>query len=269
MNESELPGDAVPEESMSAESPQDEMPSVVVPDRADAPVSEITERFFKAIVAKVPIERIEELHLFSPLRSGGVETGIAVVAARVPAPVVVEEVAAPDTPEHQLEAELQDEHSHAMIDGEEVVEVVEFEEPSDDALIEKEIESATDESAIDDSATDEPVVDTIEVAADDDSPYATEVLHEIVEDAIEESIEYVAEETPAVAVERHTVYTARYRLVQKGPDRGKWEADVVDEADAPLITVEMVVRGVQRRAGEASETTRYTGSQIARALRLG
>ena len=26
---------------------------------------------------------------------------------------------------------------------------------------------------------------------------------------------------------RHTVYTARYRLVQKGPERGKWEADVV------------------------------------------
>lgn len=273
MNESELPGDAVPEESMSAESPQDEMPSVVVPDRADAPVSEITERFFKAIVAKVPIERIEELHLFSPLRSGGVETGIAVVAARVPAPVVVEEPAAPDTPEHQLEAELEDEHSHAMIDGEEVVEVVEFEEPSDDVLIEQEIESATesatDDIAANDGATDEPVADVIELAADDDSPYATEVLHEIVEDAIEESIEYVAEETPAVAVERHTVYTARYRLVQKGPDRGKWEADVVDEADAPLITVEMVVRGVQRRAGEASETTRYTGSQIARALRLG
>ena len=43
---------------------------------------------------------------------------------------------------------------------------------------------------------------------------------------------------------------------------------VVDEADAPLITVEMVVRGVQRRAGEASETTRYTGAQLARALRL-
>jgi hypothetical protein len=83
---------------------------------------------------------------------------------------------------------------------------------------------------------------------------------------MEESIEYVAEEP--LPVERHTVYTARYRLVQKGPDRGKWEASVVDEADAPLITVEMVVRGVQRRAGEASDTTRFTGAQIARALRI-
>jgi hypothetical protein len=99
-----------------------------------------------------------------------------------------------------------------------------------------------------------------------DSPYAPEALHEIVEDAIEESIDYVAEEP--LPVERHTVYTARYRLVQKGPDRGKWEASVVDEADAPLITVEMVVRGVQRRAGEASATTRYSGAQIARALRI-
>ena len=69
-------------------------------------------------------------------------------------------------------------------------------------------------------------------------------------------------------IERHTVYTARYRLVQKGPERGKWEADVVAEADAPLITVEMVVRGVQRRAGEESEILRYSAAQIARALRI-
>jgi len=67
---------------------------------------------------------------------------------------------------------------------------------------------------------------------------------------------------------RHTVYTARYRLVQKGPERGHWEAEVVAEAEAPLITVEMVVRGVQRRAGEESEILRYSAKQIARALRM-
>ena len=55
----------------------------VVTSRSDAPVSEVTERFLRAIIAKVPLERIEELHLFAPLRQGGVETGIAVVAARV------------------------------------------------------------------------------------------------------------------------------------------------------------------------------------------
>ncbi|MEI6739118.1 MAG: hypothetical protein WCK74_02280, partial [Gemmatimonadaceae bacterium] len=62
---------------------------LVVPDRADAPVSEITERFLRTVIAAIPLERIEELHLFSPLRQGGVETGIAVVAvtAATPAPV--------------------------------------------------------------------------------------------------------------------------------------------------------------------------------------
>jgi hypothetical protein len=67
---------------------------------------------------------------------------------------------------------------------------------------------------------------------------------------------------------RHTVYTARYRYVIKGPERGKWESNVKAEAEAPLITVETVVRGVQRRAGEDSEIVRYSAAQIARALRL-
>lgn len=56
--------------------------------------------------------------------------------------------------------------------------------------------------------------------------------------------------------ERHTVYTARYRLTIKGPERGKWELHVMEEADAPLLTVEMVVRGVQHRAGEGAEPER-------------
>jgi len=77
-----------------------------------------------------------------------------------------------------------------------------------------------------------------------------------------------AEEDLPARPERLTVYTARYRYVIKGPERGKWEASVVAEADAPLITVATVVRGVQRRAGEDSEIVRYTAAQIARALRM-
>ena len=204
--------------------------------QAQAPVS--------VLVAKVPIDRIEELHLFAPLRSGGVETGIAVVAARVPV-IVPAPVAQPEEQfEHALDAE-----TGSVVDVVEAIEVVE-------------------QSVVDDVASEHVVSESDEDASEPD-PYAPEELHAIVEEAIEASIEYRAEESPAVAVERHTVYTARYRLVQKGLNRGKWEADVVDEADAPLITVEMVVRGVQRRAGEASETTRYSGSQIARALRIG
>jgi hypothetical protein len=164
------------------------------PDRADAPVSEVTERFLRAIIAKVSLDRIEELHLFAPLRQGATETGIAVIAARAPI--------APSAPE------------------------------------------------ADPSPTESTPAPLVELA-DDQTDDLTRV------DAI-----------TSPAVHRHTVYTARYRLVLKGPDRGKWEAEVVDEADAPLITVEMVVRGVQRRAGEDTEILRYSGRQIARALRM-
>ena len=55
---------------------------------------------------------------------------------------------------------------------------------------------------------------------------------------------------------RHTVYTARYRLTLKGPERGRWELHVIEEADAPLLSVDLVVRGVQRRIGEGAEPER-------------
>lgn len=193
--------DTPDESSLNAES--DVMARVsAAPSRADAPVSEVTERFLRAIVATVPLERIEELHLFAPLRQGGVETGIAVVAARVPLPVPVV-VEAPEL----------------ALDGDDI-----------------EVIDAKD--------------DVLPAEASDDEPV----------DAAGEPL--------ATPIERHTVYTARYRLVLKGPERGRWESDIVAEADAPLLTVETVVRGVQRRAGEESEILLYSDRQIARALRL-
>ena len=65
---------------------------------------------------------------------------------------------------------------------------------------------------------------------------------------------------------RHVVYSARYRLVLKGPDRGRWETTVTAEADAPLAAVEAVVRGVLRRAGEDEEPERLTGDSFRQAL---
>jgi hypothetical protein len=64
---------------------------------------------------------------------------------------------------------------------------------------------------------------------------------------------------------RHTrleVYTARYRLTLKGPDRGKWDFAIQAEADAPLITVEKVVQGVQRRTGDAEGPEKLTGDEF-------
>jgi hypothetical protein len=70
-------------------------------------------------------------------------------------------------------------------------------------------------------------------------------------------VENAAPETP-----RMVVYAASYRLTLKGLDRGKWEVNVVAEADAPLIAVDAVVRGVQRRSGDVDEATRLDGDDV-------
>ena len=64
------------------------------------------------------------------------------------------------------------------------------------------------------------------------------------------------------APRRYTVYSARYRHTLKGPDRGKWETSVTEEADAPLLTVDKVVRGVQRRSGDVDEIVRLSGDEL-------
>jgi hypothetical protein len=70
----------------------------------------------------------------------------------------------------------------------------------------------------------------------------------------------IEEEDRDIIVHRHTVFTARYRHTLKGPDRGKWEVDVRAEADAPLVTVDQVVTGVMKRAGETFEPERISSS---------
>jgi hypothetical protein len=109
---------------------------------------ETTERFLKEIGDKVGVDAVEEIHLFPPIRQGGVETGAAVIAAGAP------------------------------------------------------------------------------------------------------------------IGERHTVYSASYRLTLKGPDRGKWEVEITAEADAPLLAVIDVVHGVMKRAGEQFEPERLSGAEL-------
>jgi hypothetical protein len=147
-------------------------------------LSETRERFLRAILADVPADRVAEVHFFPPIKQGGVESGVAVVAAWSEAPVRDD---APDAPE-------------AASDGE------------------------SDVSMRD-------VSDTNELPTH-------------------------------ASTERHVVYTARYRHTLKGPDRGKWETSVVAEADAPLVTVDAVVRGVQRRAGDVDDPTKMSGDEV-------
>ena len=100
------------------------------------------------------------------------------------------------------------------------------------------------DDAVDVQPADDDVVD-VELAADD----AVDV-----------------EPVVAARARRYTVYSARYRHTLKGPDRGKWETSVTEEADAPLLTVDAVVRGVQRRSGDVDEIVRLTGDELRAAV---
>lgn len=138
-------------------------------------MTETQRRFLREIAARVGESRVHEVRLFPAIRQGGIESGVAIVAARPaePAPVHVEP--APEGAELEL--------------------------------------------AI---------------------PVAQEV------DAVQ------AQVVPN-APSRYEILSARYKLVLKGTERGQWDAEVRHEADAPLETIERVVRGVALRAGEDGE----------------
>lgn len=68
------------------------------------------------------------------------------------------------------------------------------------------------------------------------------------------------------AIHRYAILTASYRLTIKGPDRGKWDVDMIHEADAPLATVERVARGVAKRSGDGSEPEHFSGESLKQAL---
>jgi hypothetical protein len=148
------------------------------------------ERFLAAVAEKVPVDRVVALYLFQPMRQGGVESGVAVIAAAGDVTASLSEVLpAPEPPPATLYA-LRDEQADGA--------------PGDDP--------------------EEP---------------------------------------------RYTVFTAHYRHVLKGPERGRWEVSVVAEADAPLAAVGAVVRGVQRRAGDAEAPEHITGDALRDALGQG
>lgn len=92
----------------------------------------------------------------------------------------------------------------------------------------------------------------------DESPYREELPATT---AVDED-----EPSPTPPASRYTVYSARYRHALKGLDRGKWEVSMIEEADAPLLTIDAVVRGVQRRSGDVDETIRLSGDEFRAAL---
>ena len=174
---------------------------------------ETRARFLAGIAARVPADRVTEVHLFGAIRQGGQESGVAVIAVRL----------------------SDDEHASGTVASEPVASEPVASEPV-----------ASDAGTADESDTSD------EMAPDDAST----------DDALSPDAVSVADTRPM----RYTVYTARFRHTLKGPERGKWELAVTEEADAPLLTVDAVVRGVSRRSGEADETIRLSGDEFRAAL---
>jgi hypothetical protein len=102
-------------------------------------------------------------------------------------------------------------------------------------------------------------------ADEPEQPIGAEAEGVLADDA-EDAEDPAADLAPTPAPRRYTVFSARYRHTLKGPDRGKWETSVTEEADAPLLTVDAVVRGVQRRSGEVDEIVRLSGDEIRAAI---
>jgi hypothetical protein len=247
-------------------------------------LTETRERFLRMIAAQVPPERIAEIHFFQPIKQGGVESGVAVVAAYQETATPAAEQMIEDAAEEASveEAVPMDEVTDASdsVDDESVEELLvdSAAEPGDEAdaatIAESPVESGAAGSAeVDADATVEvdagpPIETTSEAAeesADDDEHTSSAEEQTSSEETSADSVqtsEPVFESTRAPAEARHTIYTARYRLTLKGLDRGKWEANVVAEADAPLVTVDAVVRGVQRRSGDADDATRLDGAEV-------
>ena len=190
-------------------------------------MTETQQRFLRSIAERVPLEHVVELHLFPPIRQGGVETGVAVVAE--------------DPRRSAGDADLAPAETDTRASDDPVAEILTADADS---------EVLTDESA--ETSELVPTADTV-VEQADGSPGA------------ESNGDANGSHTHAA---RYTIHTARYRLTLKGVDRGKWEVDVVAEADAPLEALDAVVRGVQRRAGEGAEPDRLSTDALRDVLEL-
>lgn len=180
-------------------------------------------RFLTAIAGRLGADRIVELHLFSPIRQGVLETGVAVVAV---------------TPgeenggaQEQWGAEAQAQWG-----------------AGDPVGAEAEGEGGAGEEVMTEST---------------DSPYSSDPVRPTA------PVDPTAPADPTVPVpaDRLVVFTARYRLTRKGPDRGKWLFECGATADAPLATVDAVARGVTQRSKDLTETERLSGDQLRTLLR--
>jgi len=257
-------------------------------------MTETQERFLKAVADRVPLDRVAEVYLFPAIRQGGVETGIAVVAAEADAKAGRETDVAHAPALHGTDGAVVESTAVGVAGGAPSTDSGAGDVPADrvvggttglgtasvggpaDLAIGDAFEAPdgppvalpADVAGIGAGGTDEDAPggppqehDMARVAAEHYPATAagTVVPHAVADDRPgalgrpgEAGHSDVAGEVPV----RHTIFSARYRLALKGPDRGKWEVDVVAEADAPLVTLDAIVRGIRKRTGEAADAER-------------
>jgi len=225
-------------------------------------MTETQERFLRAVAARLPLDRVAEVHLFPSIRQGGVETGVAVIA--------VEAEGGGDAPA-SAEVSPGAALSGAALSG------AEGEDAAPDGVTDAagagegarngSAAPPTAPAAIAEPAIAEPATAETATAGENepagaggagDSAAGAPPQHQDSADAPDASHRSAARHTDSPPAPRHTIFSARYRLTLKGPDRGRWEAEVVAEADAPLATADLVVRGVRKRTGEAAEAERVS-----------
>lgn len=212
------------------------------------------ERFLRDIAERIPARRIAEIHLFAPLRSGGRESGVAVVAAYAE-PDTDERAGSPPAGEGSIRSPDSAEQSVASDTDFTPVDAAAGSPPAGEPNTDS--RESADQNA---SAVIDPVPAPAEAAvAPPPDSHSTISSPDLPDHADSPSIE-------SPRRERLVVYKATYRWTRKGPDRGRWEVDITAEADAPLQAVADVVRGVQRRAGDDSEPELIAQAALRQAL---
>jgi hypothetical protein len=245
-------------------------------------MTETQERFVRAILTRVPLDGVVELHLFPPIRRGTLETGVAVIAIELPPVALVVDVDdVPDTDVVDLTiVQTLIAETPVGADDAAALETVASEVVDTEPVgVETTADAVTEIVVADTVAIDVDVTDASEIAAEErdtdhsDAVQRATVRAELGEsDAIALASEHGPSETfqhddlfaaaSSAAAEtvvrnarayRLRILTASYRLTVKGVERGKWIFDAQEEADAPLDAVEAVLRGVRHRSTEPAD----------------
>lgn len=259
-------------------------------------MNDTTRRFLDAVLERVPESRIVEVRLFPAIRQGGVESGIAVLAVHpepslaLPGTSVLDADDVSDslfdeatevggrrgeTPvglrafdDDTTDSEPSPEDFSSPGEGpagREEREISASPTAPDEELPEREImiegiapvPTPGDPAAADeDGPAEEIAVDRGATFSDTDRAEADDTI------ALGDLFALPARSTPQAGHDRLAILCARYKLIVKGPDRGRWDLEIVHQADAPLDTLDSVIKGVVRRSGDDAVPERFSRQSL-------